>query len=80
MSGDLGLEGWIGPGSLGRTRSPKVLSRGMIRKCIGDRLDFLEILQSGDTSIQELNCALKRAILTSDRSVCACLGAVMVPF
>lgn len=41
------------PGGLGVTRSPpEVLSRGgMIHKCLRDRLDFLEILQSGDTSI-----------------------------
>jgi len=68
------------PGSLGITRSPEVLACAIIHKCLRDRLDFLEILKSGDTFIQELNCALKRSFLTSDWSVCARLGAVMVPF
>lgn len=69
------------PGSLGITRSPEGLACVIIiHKCLRDRLDFLEILQSGGTFIQELNCALKRSFLTSDWSVCARLGAVMVPF
>lgn len=42
------------PGWPGVTRSPQVFSHGgMIHKGLRDRLDFLEILQSGDTSTPE---------------------------
>lgn len=74
MSGDRGWRAGKVPGRLGITQSAEVLVCGIIHKCIRDRLDFLEILQSWDTSIQEVNCALKRSILTSDRSVCVRLG------
>lgn len=68
-------------GSLGITCSAKVLACGMSHQCIRDRLDFLEILQSGDTSIQELNCVPRKYPFSPQTRLCARpLGAVMVPF
>lgn len=74
VSGDLGLESGAGPGKPRNNPCPEVLFRGISLKCLRDSRDFLEILLSGDTSIQELNCALKRSFLTSDRPVRARLG------